>query len=295
MDKQNQWNLDMWKRENAYNSPKQQIERLKEAGLNPDMLYGQGQVQNVGAVGPRSSQGSTPVQADISSYVHGMGSAIRQGLENTLLKSQIDNVDANTKKTLGESDILATESEFKRALLQNEVALGNVQIKVADKSLKLTDAQISNLYQITKNAEQELNNLQATYQTQLAQAKLLDAQGERQLIENMYAQVRESQELREIMARANLTEQQAKMTVELMAAQIFNLKQQGKLNLELRNESIENQSKIHAVINQVIATTDSIKLQTELDSKYADAERIIGIAEKIPSLIAKMIGGFTFK
>lgn len=35
-------NLDMWKRANEYNSPKMQMSRYREAGLNPNLIYGQG-------------------------------------------------------------------------------------------------------------------------------------------------------------------------------------------------------------------------------------------------------------
>lgn len=33
-------NLDMWNRTNAYNTPQQQMQRLKDAGLNPNLIYG---------------------------------------------------------------------------------------------------------------------------------------------------------------------------------------------------------------------------------------------------------------
>lgn len=35
-------NLEQWKRENEYNDPSQQMARLKAAGLNPNMVYGDG-------------------------------------------------------------------------------------------------------------------------------------------------------------------------------------------------------------------------------------------------------------
>jgi len=34
--------MDMWNIQNKYNHPAQQVARLKEAGLNPNLLYGQG-------------------------------------------------------------------------------------------------------------------------------------------------------------------------------------------------------------------------------------------------------------
>ena len=41
-ESQNQWNLDQWNRENAYNDPSLQAQRLRAAGINP--LYGNGNV-----------------------------------------------------------------------------------------------------------------------------------------------------------------------------------------------------------------------------------------------------------
>ena len=39
--RQNAWNLEQWERNNAYNSPAAQMQRLKAAGINPDLMYGQ--------------------------------------------------------------------------------------------------------------------------------------------------------------------------------------------------------------------------------------------------------------
>lgn len=38
--------VDMWNRNNEYNSPIQQMQRLKEAGLNPNLVYGSGVTGN---------------------------------------------------------------------------------------------------------------------------------------------------------------------------------------------------------------------------------------------------------
>ena len=46
--RQNQWNLEQWNRENAYNSPSNKMKLLKEAGLNPDLMYGQGAAAHPG-------------------------------------------------------------------------------------------------------------------------------------------------------------------------------------------------------------------------------------------------------
>lgn len=43
---QNQYNLDMWNRQNEYNSPMAQMKRLDDAGLNKALMYGQGNTGN---------------------------------------------------------------------------------------------------------------------------------------------------------------------------------------------------------------------------------------------------------
>lgn len=39
-------NVEMWKMQNEYNSPKAQMQRFKEAGLNPNLIYGKGTAGN---------------------------------------------------------------------------------------------------------------------------------------------------------------------------------------------------------------------------------------------------------
>lgn len=295
MNKQNEWNLSQWNRENAYNSPKQQMERLEAAGLNPDMVYGQGQIQNVGSVGPRSMQSASPVQADISSYVHGMGNAIRQGLESANIKADTENTEADTRKKTGEAKILESDVKFRDEFNKNGIELQNFSLRQSDKNLVVTDEQIGLLRLSAKNAEQTFNILGEQYRTQVAQTKLLDAQGERQLISNITARAKDSAEIRSLLAKAGLDEKHSSMVVGLMAAQIYNLNESAQLNNELQKQSVEEQNKIHSITHQIQALTEEIKLNVELNSRYGDVERITNIASSLPSAIAKIIGGYTIK
>ena len=45
--------VEMWNANNAYNTPKAQMDRLMDAGLNPNMVYGSGTVAG-------NTSGSTP-------------------------------------------------------------------------------------------------------------------------------------------------------------------------------------------------------------------------------------------
>lgn len=44
---QNQFNVDMWKMQADYNSPQSQMQRFADAGLNPNLIYGQGNNGNM--------------------------------------------------------------------------------------------------------------------------------------------------------------------------------------------------------------------------------------------------------
>lgn len=54
----NQWSIDQWNRENAYNNPANQVARLRAAGLNPALIYGNG-IMNEAASSPSVQMPST--------------------------------------------------------------------------------------------------------------------------------------------------------------------------------------------------------------------------------------------
>lgn len=54
MNQQRQWSLQDVAAQNAYNSPVQQMQRLKEAGLNPNLIYGEGITASGQSDQPRS-------------------------------------------------------------------------------------------------------------------------------------------------------------------------------------------------------------------------------------------------
>lgn len=52
---QNDYNMAMWNKENEYNSPKAQMERLDEAGLNKALMYAQGNTGNASSPAPAAT------------------------------------------------------------------------------------------------------------------------------------------------------------------------------------------------------------------------------------------------
>lgn len=97
--RQNAWNLEQWNRNNAYNHPAAQMQRLKAAGLNPDLMYGQ---NAGGAMGNSSSpaQGSNPIPKQ----------PFQMQLDPLML-AQIKNIEADTELKNADSTQKAAQTQ----------------------------------------------------------------------------------------------------------------------------------------------------------------------------------------
>lgn len=96
--------IKFWQMENEYNSPEMQMARLKDAGLNPHLVYGQGATATGGSIGsPQYDQPNlgtpnlgaphvNPVQHD---SMLGLGNMLQYQLQ----KAQIDKIKADTEST----------------------------------------------------------------------------------------------------------------------------------------------------------------------------------------------------
>lgn len=186
---QNQWNLEQWQRENearkqataderAYNSPSAQKARLMAAGLNPDMMYGQGGVQNTSAAAsvaasPEMSAGAPATPMDWSSLAN------RRTIGDSIMQSlAIRQAEANIKKTEGEAkqaginaDILdkygLETAELNREKVREELNKLAVEAKSID--LNSTEAQVKHIFFQTYHKEYVENMLQRlTTSTQMS-------------------------------------------------------------------------------------------------------------------------------
>jgi len=60
-DRQKQDNLDFWAKQNSYNSPQQQMQRLSDAGLNPALIYGNGSASTGNASSAPDAPSAMPI------------------------------------------------------------------------------------------------------------------------------------------------------------------------------------------------------------------------------------------
>ena len=101
----NKQNVEFWNMQNAYNTPKQQMSRLKDAGLNPNLIYGSN--ANTGVAGSIAPSKASPynVQNPVPLQTMLLGAQIKN------LNSITDKNNAQTKQTLGLTPSLIGRSE----------------------------------------------------------------------------------------------------------------------------------------------------------------------------------------
>lgn len=97
-----------WEMENAYNSPRSQMARLKEAGLNPHLVYGNGATATGGDVRNTDVKSWNPdaPQLDFS----GVGTAFQQYFDFQVKQAQTDNLKTNTVVALEEAKLKAAQT-----------------------------------------------------------------------------------------------------------------------------------------------------------------------------------------
>lgn len=141
---QNGYNTRMWHMSNEYNSPANQMRLLKEAGLNPNLIYGQ--MSDTSSTPMHSGSGSAPGFAQMSNV---MGSIDPLTMAQArLANAQADKLDVETTREY-------TFSKFDEQLLSGKVEYQSISI-VGQKVLNsLNDQQRKYIYQLTKNAEKQ--------------------------------------------------------------------------------------------------------------------------------------------
>lgn len=118
-EREKAYNADLWAKQNEYNSPKAQMQRLSDAGLNPNLMYGQGTTGvsspppvarlESGSIdtpdyGPADPRGDYLMQG-IKNYVSMRNAdlmAQNMAVQNDLIESQTESVKETAKKTRAE-------------------------------------------------------------------------------------------------------------------------------------------------------------------------------------------------
>lgn len=105
-DKQNAWNLEQWNRENAYNSAAAQVQRYREAGINPALAMTSGATAGMAGSLQSASPASAPNMPQMQPFQPNFseaGDAFSQMGQIPLLMAERDNLNADSAAKTADS------------------------------------------------------------------------------------------------------------------------------------------------------------------------------------------------
>lgn len=171
---QQAWNEKMWNMNNAYNTPVQQVKRLKDAGLNVGLMYSGGQ----GDVGNSSSPAQSVSPAQVTTPVNPFGGVVDSFsqvfdrlLQQKVSESTIALNGASTLKELSQSKL--NEKTRDKISFEIEKYLPNI-MGLNNSQALLNKAQVEYTRQNIVNAKQQLENLKSQKDLTDNQKKQID-------------------------------------------------------------------------------------------------------------------------
>ncbi|UPW41576.1 DNA pilot protein [Peromfec virus RodF8_52] len=151
---QNDRNMELWNMQNAYNTPQAQMQRYEQAGLNPNLIYGQGSSGNAAA--PEQTQ--VPSIQPYTGFNAGIGDAVTTALHAQAQQSAIE-----LQQTQADANRLGMISE---TLRQANQVTKNAQDQFS------YDMAVSLQQNTLDVAAQNLANLRAQEQAQISTSNL---------------------------------------------------------------------------------------------------------------------------
>lgn len=232
-------NLNMWHNQNVYNSPAEQMKRLQEAGLNPNLAYSS---LSAGAAGapPEYIPANVPAPSE-AMYSNPYDSVINASASlanNSLATAQIAHTRANTKNvelqnfrlSLENTELLPAEiadrlNEFayNRDVRPQALALGALNLKRADQEVKNMQKQFDIL-------EQNLQGLK--YENKIKS------------IEASIAELTKTKRLESICAQYDMTIEEGKRYAEMLGYQLATANYNAQIAFaKMLDESSDNELK----------------------------------------------------
>lgn len=190
---QNQFNLDMWNRANEYNEPAKVAARLRQAGINPALAYGQpANASQVNSGVPNHSVppalsspsvGAPHVDNYMPSAIQGAATAFNAYVSDRMMQKSLEEKDVDIREK--NLKIAFDAESFANRLVEklNSARKGSIEYEQAKRELDLLNATFGSTVAISQGQSAMLNQ-----QIELTQKKILNMnlQNEQMKIINKY-------------------------------------------------------------------------------------------------------------
>lgn len=308
----NQWSLEQWNRENAYNSPAAVRKRLSEGGVNADLFYGQG-AQNLAS----SSPSVTPVSAAVPTDVSALGQKPTVGditnnvVSQALATAQIRKLGADTGKSRQETENLKVEGQIlsadaltRAALNEQALEIGRSTIyvnhsigKLNHKEAELASARITEvsantnlLYEKANEVKANIKNINAnTAATRFGM--MMRSKEFRQRVAEFQEQVRVNN------SAIRLNYEQAATYLATRAATVLNinadtaLKAAGVKTQFTTREEMRARTQMYNQLDRLVQIQgDQAAFNLDSDKTYKNLERGVNLVTGIVDSVSGVVG-----
>lgn len=183
---------EMWNAQNAYNTPSAQMARYRDAGLNPNLIYGQGSAGNSPSIPSPATPTMQAAHLDRLPFdnFHKLSDSLQQAYnftlqreklqkENDLLDSQAAAQRANSLKSLAEINGITWHGKLLNQEFNQKNTLFPYQVSAARQALQSTTQDI--IAKTNKNSLFELEKTALDIQIKLARSGIAKNQAQASL------------------------------------------------------------------------------------------------------------------
>lgn len=248
--KNRDFQLAMFNRTNKYNSPKEQVARMVEAGLNPDLMYG-GNGSSVAAQSPSGAQASSAGMIPKLDMQLRAAEINKTNAEAQLIKSQTGKTDADTETVM-------TYNKWQEQILSGQVDMNNVNIRLGNSNIDVNEATSRKLYAEATKLDAEVGEVYAKIDKLGAELRNLDADTALKKLEHMFQSETFNDRVEQVAANLKKTYSD----IALNGAQIKNLL-----------ESLIIQ-RCQLAINQQNADTNRLNAYTAMDAQETNSNHL---------------------
>ena len=293
---QQQWIEQMYEKNNSYNSPAAQMQRLKDAGLNPDLMYSRGDVGN--ATAPEApQQAMTPRYNVIPTNTYGQTAQI--AADAGLKAAQARLADSQSKKTDTEESLLTADYLLRKARTESDIELNNSTIYVNHELGQLNHAEaevaakkLQEIDVAMSEARERINTMKA--QQSEIDEKIVQMKFDRYLRSNEFVLLckKTYQDMKESNSRINLNAAEVQDMMATQLARVMNLnastymqKKQGMLASEQTMTELYKQTGID-ISNQ------HAKFNFDQAKTWDSTERFTNVATTWINSVSFAVGQF---
>lgn len=276
--------------EREYNLPSNVMQRLKDAGLNPDLIYSGGASGLVDSNVARASMPDSVPPADVAGPIMATPTAMESlfaGAAYAKTLAETKNIKADTAKKTGEAESLNLDNYVKAATQNNAIQLSGLEVQLTKTQNEYTESQKSKIISEINDINEHVNLLKAQVSETWSKTANLDASTvatrTAAILNNRRFDLEcedFARRVRETDSKVSLSEAEAKAILVTMYAKVNNIDADTALKQAHISLSGAQKTQVEHYTNSIDIHRDAAVFKLQQDQKYDDAQRIVTVANQ---------------